>query len=384
MALDLDLDLDTTPGSNAPDAYGAGRMAWIEMDDPTPAPAPTAPPAPTPTVIVHDRELNGARFADARAQVAAGGESHGLTSRASGQVRRSADLLASSDLDWDPVAVPLVADVADAGPADLRRVPRAQLVLRSDTRDPIATVGARYQPIGHRRLFQLADAIVGDSGGLLRYGNAGHVGNGARPFLQLACETGSPAGDVTRTISLFTSHDGSTCASVGFASTVIVCRNTYTRASREARHGLRIRHTASADQQIAQVEAIARASAEYVGAWDNAALRMLGQRFGDADMAALAHALIPGESAKADAARDRLLSAWESAPGARPGTVWGAAQAVTYYTSHLVGRPESRAEAAIFGTGTSADLESRAWWILDAPEEERAAALAQHVYVRTA
>lgn len=349
MALDL-TDLTDSPDT-APVYAPSARIAALELD------APPAP-APVPQITVHDRELNGSRFAQ-NAQDGAG-----LTARASGQVRTSADILAAADLDWEPVKMPLVAQIA----GNARPVARKHVIARSDTMEPVAIVGDRYQTISHRDLFRLGDAIVGDSGGALRFGNAGHVGGGARPFLQLGCETGSPVGGVHRTISLFTSHDGTLCATAGFSATVIVCRNTYAHALGSARQGLRIRHTASAEDLLAQIEEIARLASAHADAWDSAALRMLGTRFSDADMHALASKLIPGDSTRATNSRAELMTAWTSSPGARPGTAWGAAQAVTYHASHTLGSAEARAESAIFGTGTAMDFQQSAFAILDNDE----------------
>ena len=46
-----------------------------------------------------------------------------------------------------------------------------------------------------------------------------------------------------------------------------------------------------------------------------------------------------------------------------PGTVWGAAQAVTYHTTHDV-RAATHDEAAIFGRGSADAMQETAWWAL--------------------
>lgn len=352
MALDLS-DLTDAPDT-APAYAPSARIAALELDDAPPAPAPI----PAPQITVHTAEANGSTFADnAR-------EGDGLTARASGQVRTSADILASADLDWDPIKVPLLAEIDGRA----RTVARKHVIVRSDTRDPVAVVGDRYVPIAHRPLFALADAIVADSGGALRVCNAGHKGSGAKPFLQLAMEDRSPAGDVRRMLSIFTSHDGTLCATMGLSTVMIVCRNTYSHALGQAKQGLRIRHTASAEEMIRQIDEIARLASAHAVEWDNAALRMLGTPFTDAHMHALASALIPGDSTRATNSRNDLMSAWQSSPGARPGTAWGAAQAVTHYASHTIGSADARAESAIFGTGTAADFQSSAFAYLDSAD----------------
>jgi phage/plasmid-like protein (TIGR03299 family) len=258
-----------------------------------------------------------------------------------------------------------------------RPVPRKHLISRSDTQAPLAVVGDRYTVIPHRRLVDLARAIIRDSGGALRAVNAGHLGGGVRPYVQLACDQSSPVGEVRRNLSLFADHGGTLCATVGFSATMIVCRNTYSHALGQAVSGLKIRHTASAEDMLTQIEEIASLASQHADAWDNAALRMLGTRFGDSDMHALASKLIPGESTRATNSRAELMAAWQSSPGARPGTAWGAAQAVTYHTSHTLGSAEARAESAIFGTGTAIDFQQSAFAVLDADESTMRAQLAR-------
>lgn len=324
------------------------RFQYLELDE-TPI-APVA--APDAQVTTHTHELNGARF---------GSDPDALTARASGLVSSSHALAAKADLDWDPKLAALVVAGGVAVPESVGRA-----VVRSDTGKPIGIVGKRYTPIPHRRLFDLADAIVGATDGAMRVGNAGHRDGGGRVFVQLSTqpENVDGIGGVALNVSLFTSHDGSCTFRAGFSSTVIVCRNTYARAFRDTAGGLAIRHTASAETMIAQAVEVAKAAGEFAGQWTNAAIALMGRPFDLERMHALASHLCPGEGTRSENQRKALVSAWHRAPGAMPGTAWGAAQAVTYFTTHNAGRPESRADAAIFGTGSPADMQADAWWAL--------------------
>ena len=136
----------------------ADRMGLLELDGfDVAAAAETAiavrtptvtilPPEQPETITVHDKELNGS-------VIEAG--SDGLTARASGMVRSTRSLAAAADLAWSPVLMPLVT-------ATGIEVPKAvgQAVVRSDNGRPIGTVGARYTPVDHSHLFDLADAIA--------------------------------------------------------------------------------------------------------------------------------------------------------------------------------------------------------------------------------
>lgn len=285
--------------------------------------------------------------------------------RVAGSAASFRDMLAPADLDWDPVAVPLVTGEGVALPEEIGRA-----VVRSDTRAPVGVVGARYHTVSHRAAVPLADAIVEASGGTLRPANAGHRSNGARVFMQLATNP-TPDALAQHYVSILTSHDGTSSLRVGFTSTVIVCRNTYAKAWKDCKSGLSIRHTASAEDTLKQAVRIAEEAARAGALFDARALAMMGERFDDDAMRRLASHVIPGESTRSENQRAELLRAWRRAPGAQPGTVWGAAQAVTYYTSHLYGSAESRAETATFGTGGGASVQEAAWWILDTDEETR-------------
>lgn len=356
----------------------ADRIGMLELDGfDVAAAAETAIAVRTPTVTIlpperetiekHEHELNGAA-------IVAG--SDGLTARASGMVRSARSLAAAADLAWSPQLAALVTAGGVAVPTNV-----GQAVIRSDTGAPIGTVGARYTPVDHGVLFDLADAIADASRGGLRFANAGHKGDGARPFVQMRMPRDVNGVETEQVVSLFTSHDGTLCLSAGFTNVVIVCRNTYAHALSAASKALRIKHTASAPALIAAACDIAERANVAGEQWSNDILRLMGERFADTDMSNLAKAILPGDATRTKNNRDKLIDAWHTAPGARPGTLWGATQAVTYYTSHVIGSEESRAESGIFGTGIGPDLQADAWWMLsdgaDTARERIAAKLAR-------
>lgn len=344
------------------------RISMIEMDDFVPAqPAPQVEPVKvTPAVAeTADQSIRGDLHLTGPG---------GLTARAEGEVYSARALAKAADLDWSPALVPLVT-------ADGVTLPReiGQCVVRSDSRAPLGVVGARYQMLDHSHLFDLADALGAVTRGGLRFANAGHKGGGAKPFVQMRMPAQVNGVEVERNLSLFTSHDGTLCLTAGFSETVIVCKNTYAHALANAKNGLKIKHTLSAEALLAQAKNIADLAAAHGAAWSDAALRMMGTRFSDSDMRALAQVLMPGDSTRTVNNRTRMMEAWSSAPGAAPGTVWGAAQAVTYYTSHHIGSEESRADTQVFGSGLGFDMQGEAWAMLC--EDEPTQAVAQRAYL---
>jgi phage/plasmid-like protein (TIGR03299 family) len=305
--------------------------------------------------------------------------------RASGDVVSAHSLLKGADLDWDPEFRPLFAGSREGtvGPRGAQigeyavnpEVGRA--VVRSDNGQAIGIVGARYALIPHRKLADLADALCGADGAHLHFGNAGHKDGGARPFLQLKSEArtlghGSSKDIAVRdVITLMTAHDGTLQALATYGANVIVCDNTYAHALGTCKaQGIKIRHTASGIATIEEAIRIAKATREYSGAFDNAALSLMSRRMGDSEMRQLASVLIPGDSMRAENERGKLMSAWVGSPGAAPGSAWGAAQAVTYYTTHEIATHEGtdRAFNLATGEGRGSDVQAQAWWHLTTEE----------------
>lgn len=339
------------------------RFELIEID------SPASPAVPASERIVTAEAMSGSW----------GDETfHNLTdgARASGEVVSAHSLLKAADLDWDPQFRPLITAAGVPVPEDVGRA-----VVRSDNGRPVGIVGSRYELIPHRKLADLADALCGTDGAALHFGNAGHKDNGARPFIQLKSEPRTLGYQTGRdvalhdVITLMTAHDGSLQALASYGACVIVCNNTYAHALGACKaNGIRIRHTASGLKLIDEAIRIADAARKYSQAFDNAALRLMSRPFQDAQMRQLASVLIPGESTRAENDRRAMLDAWASSPGAAPGTAWGAAQAVTYYTTHeITAREETdRAFNLATGEGRGAEIQETAWWHLTTDEGERA------------
>lgn len=295
--------------------------------------------------------------------------------RASGDVLSAHSLLGPADLDWDPEFAPLTAVVGGVALAVPKSVGRG--VVRSDNKAPIGVVGPRYALIPHKKLADLADALVGVDGFRLHYGNAGHKNGGARPFIQLKSEPRNlgkahvTAIDVYDVITLMTGHDGNFQFAAVYGANIICCDNTYAKALGAAeKTGVLIRHTAKGVETVEEAIRIATRVRELGGSFDNRALQLMTSPFADALMEKLAIALIPADTTKSENAREKLLAAYTDSPGALPGTKFGAAQAVTFYTSHQIGARAGtdRAFNLQVGEGTGSDLQAKAWDYLTSPD----------------
>lgn len=290
------------------------------------------------------------------------------STRTTARVTSAAALADAVGLGWTASKAPL------ALAADGRSITSHVAVTRSDTGAVIGVVGADYGIIQPADMAELADAILGESGGEYAPGNAGVLRGGSRAFLQVrgpVRRIDGIAEAAQSNVSIFNSWDGSLRFEAGFADTIIVCRNTLRAALDEASNGITIRHSASAPERVKQAKRIIAAARAYTGALDNHLLAMLGRPLSTDQLMGLLQELIPERTAKGETARQAILSAYSHAPGAAPGSAWGALQAVTYYTTHSYpvrqtsGRTaaQARSESNWFGPGAA--LARAAWKRLD-------------------
>ncbi|MBM4438428.1 MAG: DUF932 domain-containing protein, partial [Actinobacteria bacterium] len=134
--------------------------------------------------------------------------------------------------------------------------------------------------------------------------------------------------------------------------------NTWQRAHRTGR-GLRLRHTSTVAARWKLIEAeLLRTAADWreqVEEWRT--LTRQPMAFPEFRSAILDRVAPTPEGPQAtdrmwanwQRTRDRLAWAWEAAPGAMPGTRYGAWQALTYWATHDAGRESSRLERTMHG-----------------------------------
>jgi len=133
-------------------------------------------------------------------------------------------------------------------------VPDTFAVVRDDSNKVISTVGNRYEiyqnPVMWEFIknFQLASGIVLETAGVLRQGK----------IVWVLAKKGSIEavnGDIVEEYFLFrNSFDGSSPITILFTNIRVVCANTLTMAIKGASNMFHVRHTASASDQLKEVE----------------------------------------------------------------------------------------------------------------------------------
>ncbi len=151
----------------------------------------------------------------------------------------------------------LVNDLSDlnAGIAVPKiEVPNFFATVRNDNNAVLGVVGKDYEVVQNADAFQFFDAIVGDGNGI-KYETAGALGKGERIFITAKLPDFIKVGKqdlIEQYLFLTTSHDGFGSITAAFTPTRIVCNNTLNAAMRNYSNGIKIRHTASANDRLKQ------------------------------------------------------------------------------------------------------------------------------------
>lgn len=137
-------------------------------------------------------------------------------------------------------------------------VPHYFATVRTDNNSVLGVVGKDYEVVQNADAFQFFDAIVGGESGI-KYETAGALGKGERIFITAKLPDYIKVGKqdlIEQYLFLTTSHDGFGSITAAFTPTRIVCNNTLNAALRNHSRGIKIRHTASANDRLKQAHTL--------------------------------------------------------------------------------------------------------------------------------
>lgn len=178
----------------------------------------------------------------------------------------SAEAICYAGLDYTVEKRPLFTNGAGLGLAGIDTdlafpeidVPNYFATVRTDNDAVLGVVGKDYQVVQNGDAFRFFDAIVGGGDGI-RYETAGALGKGERIFITAKLPDYIKVGRddlIEQYLFLTTSHDGLGSITAAFTPVRVVCQNTLNAALRNQSGGIKIRHTASANDRLRQAHTL--------------------------------------------------------------------------------------------------------------------------------
>jgi len=260
----------------------------------------------------------------------------------------------------------------------IRTMPDRFVLARSDTRDALSVVSGDYQLVQPKAVLEFYRDLVSDFGYTLE--TAGAL-NGGRKVWALAStgvidSVGGQGEDPMKLyVLLATSCDKTLATTAAFTSVRVVCQNTLFFAladvKSEGRKHIKVPHTRrfemdAVKQQLGLIDVSWSRFLEQIRA--AAAHKMDDDKVSTFFDSVLGRKPPQSLSAKAERDHINMMSLYRSAPGqaveTAKGTLWGAVNAVTYYSDHVrASGLVERLDSAWFGAGNS--RKERAWAVAE-------------------
>jgi phage/plasmid-like protein (TIGR03299 family) len=220
-------------------------------------------------------------------------------------------------------------------------VPEQFATVRKDTNVPLGVVGSRYTVVQNADAFTFFDAVVGQ--GQAIFETAGALGRGERIFISAKMPNYvriAGTDDLTEVYVILTnSHDGSGSVICGISPIRIVCANTLRLALKQCVNKVAIRHTKSAESNLAEAHRVLGITNKYTEEMNAAVNALALKPVSDVQVKKLIEELFPSTSettTRIDNIRNDVLSSYYTGIGQDKiiGTGWGVLNGITHYTSH--------------------------------------------------
>jgi phage/plasmid-like protein (TIGR03299 family) len=264
---------------------------------------------------------------------------HGMGNYRPG-VMTAAEAIEGSDLGWSVYLAPLVVPFLESdGTVTYKTLENDRAVIRDFDRKHLGTVTKVYKPIQNIEAFQFFDEIV-DSGEA-KYEVAGSLSGGRK--IWLTAKVGDSiqiAGQDPHDLYLLlvSSHDGS--RSLTAVTTLIraVCKNTVTFGIDTAKTSWKFSHRKELKARTLEARDALQMSFKYVEEFEREAQKMIDMQITKDQFEAIIKDALPEQKHATQKKTDEIMRLFESSPtivdAGIGGTVYGAYQAVTEWTSH--------------------------------------------------
>jgi phage/plasmid-like protein (TIGR03299 family) len=248
----------------------------------------------------------------------------------------------------------------------LVEVPRSFATVRRDTQSVLGLVGDRYTVLQNEDSFAFFDSLVGSGEAIFE--TAGVLGQGETIWLLAKLPGYIRIGrndEVKKYLLLTNSHDGKSMVRAKLTPVRVVCSNTLSSALEGAEQEVRIRHTPSAVDRLAQAHKLLGLTNSLYQELDLIFNRMNAKRITERQLIQFVKELVPDNkdasfNTRTENIRSKILELNETGAGSEMsrGSLWGAYNAVTEYTDHVQHStiPEKRLKSVWFGSGESLKL----------------------------
>lgn len=236
--------------------------------------------------------------------------------------------------------------------------------------DLLAVVSDNYEPLQNIDAFTFFDPLIVDKSAV--YETAGSLREGRKIWILANLKSSSKVSEndeLRHYLLLCNGHDGQTGVTVMLTTVRVVCNNTLTQALQQG-GAWTTRHTAGVTERLEAIKQllglvqrkIASDTEHYrkmhdTPMTDEQFTSFIEKIFGKAELPPAEEDLTEQEIARTERAKERndarmtkFLEIYRNGPGAEPGTVWGALNAVTHFVDfYMGGRAKDRVDYALFG-----------------------------------
>lgn len=319
--------------------------------------------------MAHELEINE----DGSASMFFVGETpwHGLGTKLASPPT-SAEAMKAAKMDWTVCQRPVFVADANGKPLEDADTKYSAIVRESDGKR-LGMATKDYKLVQNSEAFGFFDPLV--TANLASYETAGVLKEGALVWVmaKLDVENEIVEGDSIRNYAILSmGHDGARSVGGTLSSVRVVCANTLGAAEAEGVKLFKLRHTKTVNEQIAVAGLVFEEIVKNLEKRTEALRALAGKQLDSKGLMDYFEQVFPSDSKQAENVRARLMVLADAGrgteiPGVR-GTLWGAYNAVTEYTSHERNVPMKALDAyraidqkqtAIPGTGKVVSISAK-------------------------
>lgn len=290
-------------------------------------------------------------------------------------LQTSKEAIVHAGLDWQVSKKPNEYTTKIDGKHTVRLVGKGFQVMREDNHESLGNVGSRWTAHQNREAFNLMDEIIGRKEAV--YDTAGALGRGEKVWILAKVKGIITLGGedvVDKYLLMANAHDGTKAFKFAVTTKRPVCGNTLHLALTEAERAeqiFSIRHTSKLEDKAQRIIDTFKIALKKFDQFSEAAqamtkVKMNSKKFNE--FLGLLGFDPEAKGGKKEAIINDLTSAFETSPGSQlvsaKGTLWGALNAVTYYTSNtrstrqtkssgFKSEGEARLNSVWFGSGAA-------------------------------